>query len=349
MKKLLCIVFLAFIFLAACNDEKEVHDNESKDSGLEQKSDSFQVPEEYENMYPLTGIGTDEVVNNRMVGVMVNNHTKARPQTGLSKADIVFEMLAEGKITRFLALFQSEMPDVVGPVRSAREYYFELANDYNAIYVYHGAAGFVNDMIEQRGIDHLNGSFYDNDGVLFKREPFRKAPHNSYLQLGYVYEKAEAKGYDTKTTYEPLPFLSEGEQVAGEPGNHVKIVYSDTPTEIVEFDYNKRSQAYTRYSDQEKTIELESEEAIQASNVFIIETHHEVIDDAGRRAIDLQSGGDAYLLQKGVVQELRWENRNGRIVPMKDGKEVAFAPGKTWINVIPTEPGIKRAVTISNE
>src|SRR5699024_12217957 len=115
-----------------------------------------------------------------IVGVMVNNHQEARPQSGLSKADIVFEILAEGSITRFLALFQSEQPDVVGAVRSAREYYANLADGYGALYVYHGAADFVDDMIAIWGCEHLKGSFYDNVGLFFKWIDFRSAPHNSY-------------------------------------------------------------------------------------------------------------------------------------------------------------------------
>src|SRR5699024_11666061 len=98
-----------------------------------------------------------------VVSVTVNNHTKERHESRISKADIVYEMLVEGDITRFLALYHSEEPKVVRPVRSAREYYFDLADGYDALYVYHGAADFVNDMIEDRGFDHLNGSKFDDD------------------------------------------------------------------------------------------------------------------------------------------------------------------------------------------
>src|SRR5690625_7813177 len=93
---------------------------------------------------------------------MINNHPAARPQSGLSQADIVFEMLAEGNMTRFLAFFQSEQPEVVGPVRSAREYYFDLAEGYDALYVYHGAAKFINAMINDRYIVYLKGRFEYN-------------------------------------------------------------------------------------------------------------------------------------------------------------------------------------------
>ncbi|CDQ41716.1 MULTISPECIES: DUF3048 domain-containing protein [Virgibacillus] len=345
--QLFLIMLVLLLLLSACSDEKQARDNESKDNQLEDKSDSSAVAED---IYPLTGIESNDAVDNRIIGVMINNHSKARPQTGLSQADIVFEILAEGRITRFLALYQSEMPEVAGPVRSAREYYFELANAYNALYLYHGAATFVDQMIQDREIDHLNGSLYDNDGVLFNRESFRDAPHNSYLQLGAVYDKAKEKGYDVTADYEALPFLSEDEDVTGDTAEHVEIVYSNnSPMEIVEYKYDKRSETYTRYNDRKKTVELESDKPIQPSNVFIIETPHQVIDDAGRRAVDMESGGNAYLIQKGVVQKLQWKNKDGRIVPVKDGKTVAFAPGKTWINVIPATPGLEESVTISNE
>lgn len=354
MRKSLCYYLLIFMFvlLAACSsEEQQVENNETKENAVEEKS-QVKLPEEENetHTFPLTGIKTDEEVNDRIVSVMINNHTKARPQTGLSKADIVFEILAEGQITRFLAMFQSEKPDVIGPVRSAREYYFELANGYDALYIYHGAAGFINNLIKNRGIEHLDGAIYDNDGHLFKRESFRNAPHNSYLQFGAVYDVAMKKGYKVTHNYEPLPFMAEEEieKNSGDPAKHVEIVYSDNPMEIVEYEYDKSSQKYTRFSDREKTVELNSKEPIQVDNIFIVETYHEIIDDAGRRAIDITSGGNGYLIQKGRIQKVKWENRDGRIIPLKDGKPVGFVPGKTWINVVPSSPGIGQSVNVSN-
>ncbi|WP_087974673.1 DUF3048 domain-containing protein [Oceanobacillus rekensis] len=337
MRKFFFMLMVVFIiFIAGCSKEElPANDDGTKES---------------QTIFPLTGIETNEVVDNRIISVMVNNHQNARPQSGLSEADIIFEILAEGSITRLLAFYQSEMPNVVGPVRSAREYYFELAKGYDSLYVYHGAAGFVNDMIKGRGINYLDGAIHDNDGNLFKRESFRKAPHNSYLQMNAVNEVANSKGYETKASYEPFKFLTDEEvdDLSGETANHVKIVYSNNPSRIVEYSYDDANGNYYRSSDGEPTIELNSEDPILLDNVFIVETYHEVMDDAGRRAVDMESGGDAYLIQKGQVQEVTWENRNGRIVPVKDGQLIGFVPGKTWINVVPTNPGIQQSVTFSN-
>lgn len=345
MKKVIYLLLVVLVLLAACTKDKEAENIEGKDNTIDEKT----APEA-RGVFPLTGMDADEAVNKRIVGVMVNNHTKARPQAGLSKADIVFEILAEGQITRFLALFQSETPDVVGPVRSAREYYFELANGYDALYVYHGAANFVNDMIEDRGIDHLNGSLYDDDGILFKRASSRKAPHNSYLQFGAVYDTAEHEGYATTASDKPLPFLEKGADVTGEDANHVKINYTKGSVgTVVSFDYDENSEKYTRFSDGEKTVELDSEDPVQVDNVFIVETTHKVFDGEGRREVDITSGGNAYLIQKGKVQKVQWENQDGRVIPVKDGKPIGFVPGKTWVNVIPTNPGIEQSVIVSNE
>ncbi|MDO6448911.1 DUF3048 domain-containing protein [Oceanobacillus profundus] len=350
MKKLLLLTLTVFVLaLAACSSDNQASDdNKKKDNVPEQQPEGN---DRYAATFPLSGIETDESVDNRTIGVMINNHAAARPQSGLSEADIVFEILAEGTITRFLALYQSELPEVVGPVRSAREYYFELAEGYDAIYVYHGAADFVNDMIVNRGINFLNGSTYDNDGILFKRESFRKAPHNSYLQLGAVYDVASTKGYETTSTQESLNFLTEEkiETLGGEKAAQVKVEYGDNTLESVEYTYDEASGKYARSSNGEPSVDLNTETAIQVDNVFIVEAFHEVIDDSGRRAIDLKTGGDGYLIQKGQVQEIQWENKDGRIIPVKDGQPIGLVPGKTWVNVVPTDPGIKQSVTISNE
>lgn len=337
MRKLFVLVIVTIMMLVGCSSGNK---NETEESKVEEGETSNQV-------YPLTGMEATEDADRRPVAVMVNNHPKARPQSGLSQADLVFEILAEGNITRFLAMYQSEFPDVVGPVRSAREYYFDLAERYDALYVYHGAAKFVNEMILDQNIEYINGARHDNDGIVFKRESFRQAPHNSYFQFDSVNDVAEEKGYELTTDMEPLPFLGEEEveNIDGEATDHVQINYS--PNASVAFDYDSENETYFRSSDNEPTVELNSEEPITADNVFIIEAKHEVMDDEGRRAIDLDSGGNALLIQKGQAKEVDWENDDGKIIPTKDGETIGFVPGKTWINVIPVDPGIGQSVTLS--
>lgn len=334
---LIGVILLLFVITACSNQDK----NEKNDTTNEESSSNY---------YPFTGEKAEGDTNRKAKAVMVSNSNGARPQTGLSQADIVFEMLAEGNVTRFMAIYQSEEPEIVGPVRSAREYFFTLADNYDALYIYSGAADFINDKIKKRDIEHIEGGLHDNDGHLIVRETFREAPHNMYLQFGAVDEVAEDKGYDITEEYEPLPFLDEDslpEDLPYEEGSYAKIdYYGDEP--VVEYKFDDDTEKYVRYNDGEQTIELESEIPIEIDNVFIVESEHQVIDEERRRDIDIDSGGDAVLLHKGKAIELQWENKDGRIVPVLDGEEISFVPGKTWINFVEKDPisNVQEQVTI---
>ncbi|MCD5325352.1 MULTISPECIES: DUF3048 domain-containing protein [Pontibacillus] len=332
--------------------EGDVEEHSTKQVEQTEKETPVKEQEpEFDNMYPLTGEKTNDDVSHRIMAVMVNNHSYARPQTGLNDADLVYEVLAEGSITRFVAFYHSKQPEVVGPVRSAREYYFNIAKGYNAIYLYHGAAEYIENKLRAGAIDHLNGMYYDNDRNLFKRENFRKAPHNSYILLDAVYDVAKQKGYSVTMNHEPLPFLTEEEiqSLDGQRASNVKITYSNTPQETVTFKYNPEEETYARFNDGEATVDYQTKEATTVDNIFIVETGHRVIDSKLRRAIDLQSGGNGYLIQKGQVQQVTWKNENGRLYPFKDGKKLGFVPGKTWVNIVPEQPGLSQSVSITSQ
>jgi len=330
---------LATVIIGCKKDEK----NESSNKGKENNTSEKGTPST--GIYPFTGIETDEGIDNRPLAVMINNHNAARPHSGIVDADIVFEILAEGDITRFLAIFQSEIPDTVGSVRSAREYYFELAQGYDAVYVYHGAANFVNDMINSQNIEHLNGAVYDNDQHLFKRDSARKAPHNSYVLLENAYEVAEQKGYDITADVTPFEFVEKDTSIAGEDAQTVEIGYNgQNPAHLVSFTYDEQSNNYARSEDGTETKDLITDTPIEVENIFIIETAHRVFDSEGRREVDLTSGGNGYLVQQGVIQEVEWENQDGQLLPVKDGQVVPFVQGKTWVNIIPTDPGLQSSV-----
>ncbi|MCA0970617.1 DUF3048 domain-containing protein [Halobacillus litoralis] len=347
MRKLTSFGFLfVLLLLAACSDEagasQETEPEQTEtEEPAETEQDTVEVeveekepePEEptFENVYPLTGEPTNDDVDHRVLSVMVNNHTKARPQSGLSQADVVYEVLAEGQITRFLALYHSDIPEKIGPVRSARPYYFELAGGYDALYTYHGASTAINRQVAGSGIDYLDGAAYDNNGWLFERDPNRYAPHDSYFLTDGTGQAVEQRGYEAAKEIPALPF-AEDVQPAGTAADRVKVTYYNR--EIVSYDYDENSEQYLRSSDGEPTVDRANDERVALDNVFIVRTGHSVIDNAGRRAVDLESGGEAYLLQKGTIQEIQWKSVDGRILPYKDGQPLSFVKGQTWVNMI---------------
>lgn len=328
-------IFSMLLIISACSNKEEQRSVENIDSNQkEEKPVTAEVEEKV--TYPLTGVEAEETeLNQRPIAVMINNHPSARPQSGLHKADVVYEVLSEGSITRFLAIFQSEVPDIIGPVRSAREYYVDLSKGFDALYISHGWSPSAKEKLEAGEADYLNGLFYD--GTLFWRADHRKAPHNSYISSENIEKGAESNHYEITAEVEPFEFLSEEEVVnlKGEPANKFVIKYDNSQTWHATYEYNQTKQSYSRFSNNEQTVDLESEEPIQLSNVFVVEMEHNSIDDYGRRGINLTSGGKALLFQNGLMQEVEWENRDGRILPVKDGELIKFVQGRTWINVVP--------------
>lgn len=331
------LICLLAVGLSGCKAEEKSEKDQTKDETVKEETYNF----------PLTGNKTDEsdAIETRPVAVVVNNHPKARPQSGLNEADLIYELLAEGDVTRFLAIYQSGKPEAIGPVRSARDYFIELAEGYDALFVAHGWSPKAKEMLQSGSIDNINGISYD--GTLFNRASNRKAPHNSYISYENIEKGAEMNDYAMEQKTEPLSFLSESEikEIKGEQAEKVTVHYGNRYSAT--YEYSQSDESYTRYNDHEQTVDYETNEPIALDNIFIVEANHRVVDDDGRREIDLSSGGHAILLQKGLVQHIKWENKDGRIVPKLADGQAGFVHGRTWIHIIPQDPGIVEAVTIA--
>lgn len=339
------LAFTMGLALTACgNGSKEVVQPTPEEPIMEEPVEEDIIPE-FKYTFPLTGVGTDEEVDVRPYAVTINNHPSARPQSGLFQADIVYEVLAEGEITRFVAIFQSQKPENIGPVRSARGYFIDLANGYDAFFITHGWSPEAQVMLErERRADYLSGLKWD--GTYFKRSSERKAPHNSYITYENVVSGLEREGYSLEGTVQPLAFMKEEDfGVTGETAKNVSINYYNRYE--ASYEYSKEEEQYKRYTAGKQLLDHETEKPVLAKNVLIVEMEHRVVDDVGRRSINLTSGGEALLLQNGVAQKVEWINKDGRILPIKNGEVLDLLPGSTWINIIPTSPGLEASVEIS--
>ncbi|MFE8701315.1 DUF3048 domain-containing protein [Cytobacillus sp. FJAT-54145] len=350
LKKWIVVTIVAIFLLSGCSNDKEEVE-ESKEHKEKKVQEVVKEVEDIEYLYhyPLSGVGMEEEAEGRAFAVMINNHPQARPQSGIHKADIVYEVLAEGSVTRFLAIFQSDRPENIGPVRSARDYYIDLAKGYEALYVAHGYSPKAQQMLSSGYVDNINGMQYD--GTLFKRSSTRKAPHNSYISSESIVKGAEKIGYDMSEAPSSLAFLNkdEIENLDGESALSAMISYFSDQTFNVIYEYDEEQKKYKRFSNGEQSIDADSKDPVLLDNIFVVEMDHQIIDSAGRRDINLTSGGRAYLLQLGKWNEVEWQNIDGRILPFLNGKEIGFLPGKTWINVIPSNPGLEQTVSFETE
>ncbi|KKB40040.1 DUF3048 domain-containing protein [Bacillus thermotolerans] len=318
----------------------------TEEKGTEEGSEQKAIQEHTkEYTFPLTGKPVKEQPEQRAVAVVINNHPKARPQTGLAEADIVYEVLTEGNITRFLAIYQSSQPEKAGPVRSARTYFIDLARGYDSLFIAHGYSPNARERLFSGEVEELNGIQYD--GTAFERDPSRQAPHNSYIDFAQVFDKAEQRGYHITGAPDPLSFARVSQSAEGE-AEAVRINYSSHPDFQVEYKYNAKTGEYERFSGGKQQFDRETDQPLSASNLLIIEAEHRLVDGQGRLDIDVSSGGKAYFLQGGAAYLADWSNVEGRILPFKDGAPISFAEGKTWIHVIPASKGLNQMVDVKD-
>lgn len=333
-KRRTCILLLVIILvLTACGDTEK----EEQQTAPETEDPTPKAEEDQSTfLAPLTGLPVEEATDQRAIAVTMNNHPEARPQSGLSRVDIVYELLAEGSITRLLAIFQSELPERIGPVRSSRDYFIDIAEGFQSLYIAHGYSPSAKERLLSGEIDQLNGIQYD--GTLFERSTDRQAPHNSYITQESIAKGAEDEGYDLDTPPAPLDFLTDKEvdSLQGDQIGSIQVAYSQDDLFISNYEYDQENEKYSRTSNGEQTIDAETNNPVVLDNVIVMETDHQVMDSEGRRTIDLTSGGKALLFQKGLVREIEWKDLDGRPVPYEDGLPAKLVPGRTWISVVPS-------------
>jgi len=195
--------------------EEPVDEMSNQEQSDEKEEKDPEVTEQPKYIAPLTGEPSDHEIKDRIIGVMINNHAKARPQSGLHQADIVYELLTEGMITRFVAFYQSHLPEVIGPVRSIRPYFIELMNGFDAIITHAGASEQAYAVLKNSSLPDLDE--IKNAGEAFWRESFRVPPHNVYTSAEKIQQAAKKRGYRSEGRIPTIPFLDENTEVKGEP------------------------------------------------------------------------------------------------------------------------------------
>lgn len=289
----------------------------------------------------LTGLEiTEEESMKRPIVVMLDNHYKARPQAGLSEAEVVYEILAEGLITRYMAVFQRYEPEVIGPVRSSRPYYIQRALEFDPLYVHVGGS-------MQALTDIINYKMADIDGLsvgsgVFNRTSHKNMPHNAYSNHDGIRKEADRKNYFTEVDFAGMPISYETRELDGEPALKVTVQYkqpsaSDSVGYFISFEYDEEKEHYLRYVNSKKHLDEESDVHLYADNIIVQKTYHKTIDNAGRREITMVGSGDGYYMNGGSYIKITWK-KAGTYEQTKyyyeDGSELILNPGITWVQVI---------------
>ncbi|MFA5128793.1 MAG: DUF3048 domain-containing protein [Patescibacteria group bacterium] len=282
------------------------------------------------------GVEVDEEIkiNPALFAVQIENMIDARPLSGVSGANLVYETLAEAGITRLLAIYtaDSDVPEI-GPVRSARPYFLDWAEEFGTLYVHSGGSPEALRLIPQYDILDLNEFAY---GRFFWRSKSRYAPHNLYTSTELLNEAFTAKNGEVKN-FTPWQFKNEiPEESRPDEEKRVKIYFS-TKTYEAGWQYDRETNDYLRY--QAGAIQQDRNgEEVRAKNIIVQFTKMVVLDDVGRKKIDTIGSGEAIIFQDGIRIDGTWrKDARGERTRFYDatGAEIKFNPGVTWVEVVP--------------
>lgn len=288
---------------------------------------------------PLTGVQvTPELAERPITAVIIENHTDARPQSGLSQAGVVYEALAEGGITRFLAFFLDEKPKELGPVRSVRTYFVDWALEFNAPMAHVGGNIDALDLIgplRMKNMDQFaNGSY-------FYRTSDRYAPHNMYTTTEKLDALEKKLGYDNKSDFTPSPRVVKEKAAATADHPAITINYSYASYKA-SYQYVAATNDYARSLAGAPHVDRNTNQQIHVKNVVIqyMPTSYGTTRIGEQTVIMGTPGsGKAVVLRDGTAIEGTWTKPNHATrTKFMDatGKEIPLNPGNTWYSIVPT-------------
>lgn len=279
---------------------------------------------------PITGLPI--VTKGPTVAVSIDNAPEARPQSGLARADLVYEVVAEGGVTRYLAIFGSQAPETIGPVRSVRPYFAVLAKEWNAVLGHCGGSTDGLAMIKQLKV--IDADDFGHGG-LYWRSNARKMPHNLYGNVVTLRELAPAQTPAPKKRYDfedwaesPTP----GIEVRYDKRYAVQYLYMDNTYRRCVVDGSREPFVQT---------DLGTDEKIAVSNVIVQFAKTTVLDSELRVSIDLVGEGKAAYLLGGRYSEGTWKKANTSEPTWfytSAGEKIKLTAGQTWVQIV-TETG----------
>jgi hypothetical protein len=276
----------------------------------------------------------------RPMAVMIENHSNSRPQSGLAEAEIVYETLAEGGITRFVALFQTNEAQSIGPVRSARDYFASIAEEYGAVYAHVGGSDEVLAQLNKnyyRNVTDLNEYF---NGTYFQRLQSRPAPHNVYTSTEKIKQFIEDKDINNKADLTTWMFTDQPLAVENKSAESIAINFSQSSYKVG-YTYDSTNSNYVRSLAGLPHLDATSKKQLTAKTVVVQFVDVSAIegDEKDRIDIDLSGTGEALIFHDGTVTKAKW-NKIGRERTMftdLSGQPIQFNRGQMWIELVPND------------
>lgn len=311
--------------------------------------------------WPLTGLETEsgQTILGRTLSVKIDNHPQSGSKVGINSADVVFESLTEGGITRFNAIYQSDIPEMVMPVRSARESDTYIIPQFgNALFFYSGANGSVLQSLRDSDVVSMSHGIIGSD--LYARSSDRSAPHNLFVELDMAYDIAAGRDIEVETeaAITGLQFsntafddLTPSQESSAATEVHIPFsALSDT-----RWTWDDEEELWIRNSNGSPQYDGATDEKISADNVVVMWASHAEGFRTSRGAVtldvDLLSGGEVSVFTNGERFDGVWEGSVDAPPVFKDaaGNSILLSPGRTWINVVPLDQEITSSADLPIE
>lgn len=331
-------LFLLCVVLTLAVGCKKNNESLSVDMGDEPSIPEQTVDKSEYSVNPLTGIKNLKPGKeyNRPVAITINNISVAQPvQTGLAKADIVYETEVEGGITRLVALFQDTTGiEKIGTVRSARYAFIDLAMGHNAIYVHHGqdsshAGAHLKD-VDHFVVSENNGGVRISNGLA--------SEHTLYAYGDGLWREIINDGFNTKNTKVASwqNFADESESVTlGNAAEKVTVPFSASYKTTMQYD--SATGKYKRMSNGTERKDYVTKESLYFKNVFVltttIRTYPNCNDGYNHKEVLLNSG-DGYYFVNGTYTPIKWSKgsaSNGFKFTNSDGTPLTVNTGNSWV------------------
>lgn len=344
---LIAVVFLVLSFLkkdmintANINSDIEsdnsiVSDTQSNDS-ISNTNDTSVVSYEGQVRSMLTGEWVDEdTARSVPVAVMYSNIYDAMPQSSISYADVVFESLVEGGITRLCCLFENQTQlEKIGPVRSCRTYYLMFAKEFEANYVHFGYSEYAEKYLKQSKFHSLDGMVYCN----FYRTDDRVAPHNAYTSWDGIIESVKEKGYQTVYTSDytsPFTFnTDDNKDIVIQNGQDCSAFYVGYPYNKPWFEYDNQTKTYKRFQFEAPQIDELNGQQLAYKNILVKYVEPQYYDN-GTPNYKVSGTGKGLYITDGKAVEVTWvkrsETEGATRYYYSNGEEVILNQGKTYI------------------
>ncbi len=288
---------------------------------------------------PLTGEADypESAVGKRPVAIMVNNIDAAVPHRGLSAADVIYEVVTEGGITRMMAVFADlDAVPYTGPVRSVRHYYTDLAYPYDPIFVHFGGSKPGKAAVADRGMDNVDGLIYGTTAFYkdAERANSRGVEHSYFINGEAIAQVCEKRGYSLEGDPIPPLEISQTPVAPAEKVSGVYVKFSGYSSD--RFDYNAGTGLYEKQRKGQPHIDADTGEVLTFSNVLILATGITSYDGGILREVALDSGR-GWFLTGGGLEPITWAKgsyKNQFTFTLSDGTPAKGNVGPTFIAII---------------